>query len=227
MANVDAANGDTEYTLTGDTPFTLGNKADGSGFWLCNVDPTAVITAEWSGSHAGLGRINLSAQGDWVWIPAGDVTIVTVRSNVYPCVIGWAYTDPGMVVRSGFAETGILGAATGVVDVINSATGAAAAIAATLPAVAGHTNYLAGFEVTGAGATAASVIAVTVTGVVGGTITYYIAVPAGVTTSITPLVVEFSRPLAASGPNVAIAVNVASFGAGNTSAAVVAHGFRQ
>lgn len=107
-----------------------------------------------------------------------------------------------------------------------SATGAAAAIAATLPGVAGKTTHITGFEVTGAGATAASVITVTVTGLLGGTQSFKLAIPAGVTVGVTPLVVPLGRGFPASGPNTAIAVNVPSFGVGNTDAAVAAQGYQ-
>jgi hypothetical protein len=110
-------------------------------------------------------------------------------------------------------------------DVSNSATGAAAPIAATLPAVPGKTNYITGFEVTGAGATLGSVINVTVTGVVGGPLNFVLPVIAGALLAITPLVIAFARPIPATGPNVAIAVNVPSFGGGNTNAAASVHGF--
>jgi len=108
-----------------------------------------------------------------------------------------------------------------------SAAAAAAAMAPVLPAVAGQTNFVTGFQITGGGATAASVIVVTLTGLIGGTRTYDIAVPAGVTLGITPLVVEFSEPIPATGPNVAITLNVPSFGAGNTNAAATLEGFLQ
>jgi hypothetical protein len=42
-----------------------------------------------------------------------------------------------------------------------------------------------------------------------------------------PLVVEFSMPLAASGPNTAIVVSFPSFGPGNTNAVVNVHGYQQ
>src|SRR5947209_2607178 len=61
---------------------------------------------------------------------------------------------------------------------------AAAAGTATLPAVATQTNWITGFEVTGAGATAASVVQVTVTGCSGGTMTFDVAVPAGANVGI-------------------------------------------
>lgn len=112
-------------------------------------------------------------------------------------------------------------------NVDNSATGAATAIAATLAAAAGATTYITGFEVTGTGATAGSTIVVTVTGILGGTLSYELAIPAGVGTPINPLIVEFPSPIPASALNTAIVVNVPSFGAGNTNAAVTAHGFQQ
>ncbi len=111
-------------------------------------------------------------------------------------------------------------------DITASATGAAAAISATLAAAASKTTYISGFAVTGAGATGASVITITVTGTISGTLNYKLAVPAGATSGVTPLIVEFARPIPASALNTAIVVNVPSFGAGNTDAAVVAHGFQ-
>jgi len=101
---------------------------------------------------------------------------------------------------------------------------AAGAAVATIAGAAGVYTYITGFEVTGSGATAASVILVTVTGCVGGTMTYAMAIPAGVTAAVTPLIVSFPRPLVSTAVNTAIVVTAPSFGAGNTNAAVVAHG---
>ena len=106
-------------------------------------------------------------------------------------------------------------------------TGAAAAITATLAAVAGKRTFLSGFAVDGLGATAGSVIEVTVTGVLGGTLRYKMTIPAGVGVATTRLFAEFGRPIPASADNTAIVVNVPSFGAGNTSAIVSAHGFNR
>lgn len=102
---------------------------------------------------------------------------------------------------------------------------AATATTATLTSATGKLVYITGFTVTGAGATAASVIAVTVTGVIGGTMTFELVIPAGVTTTITPLQVNFPMPVSASGFGTNIVVNVPSFGTGNTNAAVVAYGY--
>lgn len=98
---IDAANGDTADTLSDIREFRLGNHADGSAFWVCNVDAANVIHIEWSGSHAGVGAVNLTAKGDEIVIPAGDVTSVTVSASAYPSTFGWAYLDPGMRIASG------------------------------------------------------------------------------------------------------------------------------
>jgi hypothetical protein len=109
----------------------------------------------------------------------------------------------------------------------SAVTAVAAALAPALAAVVGQTNFVTGFQVTGSGATAASVILVTLTGVVGGTRTYALAIPAGAAVGVTPLIVEFSEPIPASGPNVAITLNVPSFGAGNVNAAATLEGYLQ
>lgn len=113
----------------------------------------------------------------------------------------------------------------GLTAVDASSAGGAQANNVSLPAVANQTNFVTGFEVTGDGATAASVIVVTLTGVPGGPLSYELTIPAGVGTSINPLIVEFPVPIPATGPNVAITLNVPSFGAGNTNAAAVIHGY--
>ena len=112
-----------------------------------------------------------------------------------------------------------------------AATGnlAAASGTATLSHNSGNsqeTVYCSGFEVTGAGATAASVVGVTLTGVRGGTLTYNIPVPAGVTAGVTPLIVEFDPPIPAADTATDIVLNLPSFGTGNTNAAGVIHGYR-
>lgn len=123
-----------------------------------------------------------------------------------------------------------IGAGTGAVttdtDVDNSAVTVAAQGVATLAGVAGATTFINGFEVTGGGATAASVITITVTGILGGTKTYKLGVPAGVLLGAS-LIVEFPRPIPASAVNTPIVVTVPSFGAGSTTQAVTAHGFQR
>jgi hypothetical protein len=111
---------------------------------------------------------------------------------------------------------------------INATSGnvAAASAVATLAAAAGKTTYITGFDITGGGATAASVVTATVTGLLGGTQSYTIAVPAGATLGITPLFVSFPTPYPASAVNTAIVVTVPSLGAGNTNTVANARGFQ-
>lgn len=110
---------------------------------------------------------------------------------------------------------------------VNASSGnvAAAIAAASLPAVASRTNYLTGFEVTGAGATAALPVLVTVVGCLGGTLTYTYSAASTVLTGNNPLVVNFPQPLQATAANTAITVSCPSLGLGNTSNTVNVHGF--
>lgn len=127
------------------------------------------------------------------------------------------YAD-GTASPSGLAET----------DLMSAATGAASAIAPSLAGAAGKTTYLTHLAVDGLGATAGSVIAVTITGLLGGTITRYLTVPAGAAVAVaSPLVIEFTRPRPASAQNIAITLNVPSFGAGNTASQANIHGFQR
>lgn len=100
-----------------------------------------------------------------------------------------------------------------------------ASAVATLTSATNKTAYISGFQVTGAGATAASVVSVTVAGLLGGTSTYTLVVPAGVTTTIQPLIVSFYPPLPASATNTNIVVTAPAFGAGNTNATCNAQGY--
>lgn len=117
-------------------------------------------------------------------------------------------------------------APTGATQVAASSGNVAAASAvATLPAVAGKTNYLSGVQIMGAGATAASVVQATITGLLGGTLTIPVAVPAGANVGVQPIALSFYPPLPASAPNTAITVTVPSLGAGNTNAVANAQGY--
>lgn len=123
----------------------------------------------------------------------------------------------GVVPGVGSSSVGELNASSG--DVANGAA------VATLPAVAGKTNYITGFEVVATGATAALTVLVTVTGLIGGTITYPFVFPAGAGAAATPLLVNFRRPIPASAVNTAIVVTCPASGAGGLHCVVNAHGF--
>jgi hypothetical protein len=101
----------------------------------------------------------------------------------------------------------------------------AAAATATLASAAGRTAYLSGFSVSGLGATAAAMATITITGLLGGTINFAYPVPAGVGVAGPPMSVPFVPPMPASAVNTNIVITVASFGSGNTGAAVMAQGY--
>ena len=101
-----------------------------------------------------------------------------------------------------------------------------AAAVATLAAAAGVTTYISGFEITGGGATAASVVSATVTGLIGGTATYTVGAVAGAMLANTPILAVFNPPIPASAVNTAIVITVPALGVGNTNSTVVAHGYR-
>jgi len=106
-----------------------------------------------------------------------------------------------------------------------STTAANGIMTVSIAALAGKTTYISGMVITGSGATAASVITVTITNTVTQTMNYNIVIPAGVTTTITPLVVSFVPSIPANAVNTIITVTVPAFGAGNTNAAVSIWGF--
>lgn len=101
---------------------------------------------------------------------------------------------------------------------------AAGVAAATIPAAIAKLACLAGIDVTAAGATAAAVVTLTITGVKGGPLSYTYAAPAGATLQGPTLQMTFDPPLEASSQNVAIVVSLPSLGAGNTNTTVNARG---
>lgn len=113
------------------------------------------------------------------------------------------------------------------VNVDVTVTGANTALVATMPAVPGFINVLLGYDITGTGATAASAIDVTTTGLATD-LAQRLSVPAGVTVNApnTAWTVRPPRGRPASGSNVAVSVTVPAFGAGNTGAAINLYGYR-
>lgn len=106
-------------------------------------------------------------------------------------------------------------------------SGAATALTATMPAVPGWINVLCGYDLTGGGATAASAIDITTTGL-AVELTQRLIVPAGATTDAANTSWTVRPPFGrkASAANTAVSVNVPSFGAGNTGAALNLYGYR-
>jgi hypothetical protein len=150
----------------------------------------------------------------------------TLPINI-PSTSGSRVLVGGLGILAGYALRDPFGYG-GQIFITSSAANPAAANNVNIPGVAGLTSWITGFEITGDGATAGSIIAVTLTGVISGTKTYFLTIPAGVGTAITPLIVEFPAPgIPASGVNTAITLNVPSFGAGNTNAAASLNGYQQ
>jgi hypothetical protein len=111
--------------------------------------------------------------------------------------------------------------------VTSAASGNKAAAAATATFTKTGTNlwYVTGIEVTASGATAGLPVSVTLTGILGGTLTWIFTFPAGVLVGASPLVVEFNPPLASVDANTDVVLTLPSSGAGGTNASVVMHGF--
>jgi hypothetical protein len=100
--------------------------------------------------------------------------------------------------------------------------------AVSLPAVAGKTTYVTGFQVVGTGANSATTVNATLASLIGSvTFTYSIAVPTPNTAAITMLQVQFLYPIPASAANTAITLSVPSFGTGNTSVTANIYGITQ
>ena len=111
---------------------------------------------------------------------------------------------------------------------ITAASGnvAAATAAATLAAVAGKTTYIAGFSISGSGATAGLPVVVTVTNTITGTLSYIYVAVAGALLANTPIHVNFNPPIPASAANTTIVVSCPTLGAGNTNNSAVAYGYQ-
>lgn len=102
-----------------------------------------------------------------------------------------------------------------------------ASAAAALTAVALKTNYVTGVEFTFSGATAASVVVATITGLLGGTQSFVVAVPAGATLGGTPLLLKFDPSHPASAVNTAITATLPALGAGNAHACANIRGIQK
>lgn len=110
---------------------------------------------------------------------------------------------------------------------ISSGNVANASASATLPAAAQTYSYLTGFEIMAGGATAGACVNATITGLLGGTITYPVCVPTGATIQAYPVLLEFIPPLRSATFNTAIVLSLPALGAGNTNAAVIVHGYSE
>lgn len=114
----------------------------------------------------------------------------------------------------------------GRVDVSCATGNVAAAIATcTMPATTGKTTYVAGFDISGSGATIGSVVTCTLTNTNSGTLSYTFAAAAGVLLADTPLSKNFAPPLKATATNTAPVLSCPSLGTGNTNMTINAYGY--
>ncbi len=115
-----------------------------------------------------------------------------------------------------------------VVSQVVSAAGGAQSNAATLTGKTGQYTYWEGFDVTGAGATAATVVEITTTGLTNN-LKFEVPVAAGVTApfiaNVPVYAVRFPTPIPSSATNTNIVVTLPSFGGGNTNASITVYGY--
>ncbi len=123
--------------------------------------------------------------------------------------------DPAGTLKVGAAVLGV--------PIYAAATGAATTNTATLTIPSAKMGFLDGFDLDGLGATAGSSVSVTIVGVLGGTLTYTVGVPAGATVPFA-YSKRFNPPLQASATNTNLVVASATWGSGNTAATVTAYG---
>lgn len=111
---------------------------------------------------------------------------------------------------------------------VSAASGdvSAAQAQASLPGIQNRVTHVCGFVMTGAGATSASVVTITIAGLASGSLTFDFPVVAGVTTNLAMIPVQFNPCLPASAVNTAITVTAPSLGSGNVHAQMTAWGYQ-
>lgn len=190
---------------TGVSESTRTMATNGSQAWVIGVQGFNAVRVRSTAYTSGTANVYLVA-GSW------PISVNAYGGNQTVTISNVGTAPPG---ATGTSQTALTG----------SSSGAAQANNSTLTGAASKYTYISGFAVTGTGATAQSVLDITITGVVTGTMHFALNIPAGATTAITPLVVSFGQPIQSSAVNTNIVVNVPSFGAGNTNAASSAWGF--
>lgn len=142
-------------------------------------------------------------------------------------VLNMIQTAPGTFVPVGTDATskpmpvdaqGIATVPQGATSVTVPANGTTLAVVATMPAVATKTNYLCGFYIDTT-ATGAILVGPGVTGLLGGTLTIFMTVPAS--PAVTNYTKTFSPCLPASAVNTAIVLTSGAAGAGGSTSVTV------
>lgn len=189
------------------------------------------------------GKPTSAIYGDATDAPAGDEWFlpVALRTGAAPeltSLLATAGATGATAVTNPASSASLAAALKGLLTLVNVSTssqgasavgtgqtGANASVAATLVAAASKRTWLTAVHVTGLGATAAGPATLTIVGLAGGTRTYDVAVPAGATVAIVPLVIDFAHPIPASADNTVITATLSAFGTGNTLARVNIYGY--
>lgn len=178
---------------------------------------------------AGGGASSPPQVGTGVYpVPANTVQVINLGSTTFTVygspgdVLSWqVFTKGGITGATSVQSTAVARPGT-TLDVVGTAA-AAAAVTATLPAVAGKTTWLTGFELTwdASGSTAAASDAVTTTGLATN-LTWKFGSQVAVGGF---LVIELPEPVAASAVNTAIVLSSGAI-ANRAGLALVAHGYQ-
>lgn len=96
---------------------------------------------------------------------------------------------------------------------------------AALPAVAGKTNYVTGFDISNGGATALLDVLATLAGLVGGVTLTYVATALTAAGGASSRQVQFTPPLPANAINTAITLTVPALGVGNAQSVANIYGY--
>lgn len=166
--------------------------------------------------------MTISTQGDVVKYSNGGVTEATAQGVVVMTPGGTGpqgtTTNPTVVSVLPYPSGRVALSA-------GSAVVANAAAVATLTGTASTLVHIAGFEITGAGATAGLPVTVTLSGLLGGTRSYIYTFATGALLPNAPLQVVFIPPIPASAVNTPIVLTCPAGGTGNTANVANAHGF--
>ncbi len=216
----------------------MGDRGSGATF-LTNQAGSAVAPV--SGTN-GLYVDNRSIGGVTISVGSGVMDTGTQRTALAtdsPGQIGTGtagspnaqvITAQGITGGAGFGSVSdypVGGTGTAAVPVAATSGNVAAATAtATLAGTSGKTTYITGLQIVGTGATAASVVSCTITGLLGGTVTLPLGVVAGATLQNPIINISYAKPVPASAANTSIVVSCPTLGSGNTNNSVSAQGYQ-
>lgn len=129
------------------------------------------------------------------------------------------------VVSTSAGAAGAASYPAGATPVAQSTTTTNANSVATLPAAVGKTTYVTHISISGLAPTAATGVGHNLAGVLGGSISYYVGLPA-LPGHVPVLDISFNPPLPASAANTAIVLTANAFGAGSAAQNATIQGFQ-